>query len=153
MNLRDAPLRTVYVPITQAEQQPSVRAARDSDRAEPGRRHAPRSARRCVASAAKSSFATFARSISRSTRRWCASAILATLSAGFALLALVLSAIGLYGVMSYTVTRRSREIGIRMALGAARGRVLAQVLSQTFAIAVAGTIAGRRRGDDGDQDA
>ena len=68
--------------------------------------------------------------------------VLATLSAGFAMLALVLSAIGLYGVMSYTVTRRSREIGIRMALGAARGRVVGQVLSQTFVIAVAGTIAG-----------
>ena len=58
------------------------------------------------------------------------------------MLALVLSAIGLYGVMSYTVTRRSREIGIRMALGAARGQVLVEVLSQTFAIALAGTVAG-----------
>jgi putative ABC transport system permease protein len=68
--------------------------------------------------------------------------VLARLSAGFAFLALTLCAIGLYGVMSYTVTRRSREIGIRMALGAAQGRVLRQVLSQTFAIAVAGTVSG-----------
>jgi ABC-type antimicrobial peptide transport system permease subunit len=68
--------------------------------------------------------------------------VMATLSAGFALLALVLSAIGLYGVMSYTVTRRSREIGIRMALGAARGRVLGQVMWQTLMIAVAGAVAG-----------
>jgi hypothetical protein len=68
--------------------------------------------------------------------------VLATLSAGFAFLALTLCAIGLYGVMSYTVTRRSREIGIRMALGAARGRVLWQMLSQTFAIAAAGAIIG-----------
>jgi putative ABC transport system permease protein len=44
--------------------------------------------------------------------------------------------------MTYTVTRRSREIGIRMALGAARRTVLTQVLTQTFVIALAGAAAG-----------
>jgi ABC-type antimicrobial peptide transport system permease subunit len=68
--------------------------------------------------------------------------LLATLSSGFALLALVLSAVGLYGVMSYSVTRRSREIGIRMALGAARARVLWQVLQQTAAMSIAGVALG-----------
>ena len=68
--------------------------------------------------------------------------LVASLSIAFALLALVLVAVGLYGVMSYSVSRRGREIGIRMALGARRGNVLWQVLRQTLVISVIGILLG-----------
>ena len=56
----------------------------------------------------------------------------------FAVTALVLAAIGIYGVLSLAVAQRRREIGIRMALGAERGGVLAMILGQAMSIAAAG---------------
>jgi hypothetical protein len=66
----------------------------------------------------------------------------ATVLAGFGLVALVLAAIGLYGVIAYRVSLRTGEIGVRMALGAGRGTIFREVLLHGLAIAVAGVVIG-----------
>jgi putative ABC transport system permease protein len=60
------------------------------------------------------------------------------LFAGFAALGLLLAAVGIYGVMAFSVTQRSHEMALRMALGATRGRVLALVMKEALALACAG---------------
>ena len=66
----------------------------------------------------------------------------AVLSGSFAVLALLLAVVGVYGVMSYAVAQRTREIGIRMALGAGRGEVERMVLWRGLRIVVVATALG-----------
>jgi predicted permease len=68
--------------------------------------------------------------------------MISTMSAAFAVLATLLAAVGLYGVLAYTVAQRTREIGVRMALGADSGRVRFMVLRQVGVMTLIGGIVG-----------
>ena len=68
--------------------------------------------------------------------------LVATLSSAFGVLATLLASIGLYGVMAYTVARRTREIGIRMALGAATGNVVWLVMKEVLGLVSVGIVLG-----------
>jgi hypothetical protein len=66
----------------------------------------------------------------------------ATMFVAFGFLALVVAAVGLYGVIGYNVTQRMHELGVRVALGAQRGDVVRMVVSQGARFALAGSVAG-----------
>jgi len=68
--------------------------------------------------------------------------LIAALSAMFGVLGALLAAIGLYGLLAYTVARRISEIGIRMALGATEGRMLRMIIADALAMVCAGIVAG-----------
>jgi putative ABC transport system permease protein len=77
--------------------------------------------------------------VSKSVSQQRSSMILLTL---FAAVALVLAAIGIYGVLSYSVTQRTREIGIRMALGASKTEILKLIISKGMMLTAIGIVLG-----------
>jgi len=68
--------------------------------------------------------------------------MIASLAGAFGILALLLAAVGLYGVLAYSVSRRTREIGIRMALGARRVDVVRMILQRGIRLTVIGCAIG-----------
>jgi ABC-type antimicrobial peptide transport system permease subunit len=70
------------------------------------------------------------------------SRVVTLLLAGFAFLGLTLGAVGIYGVISYAVTQRTRELGIRVALGAIEGRIISMVLGDGIRMAAIGIALG-----------
>ena len=66
----------------------------------------------------------------------------ASLTVGFGILALALACVGIYGIMAYTVSMRTNEIGVRLALGAARGQIQAIILRETGWLALCGVVVG-----------
>src|SRR6516162_9882392 len=72
--------------------------------------------------------------------------VAATFAASFGLLAMLLAAVGIYGVVAYTTRQRTREIGIRMALGAEKGGIYRLALGQGFRLTLAGLVVGTALG-------
>jgi putative ABC transport system permease protein len=138
--LRDAPKRFIYVPYRQDDSVTSltffVRSAGDTSAAAVAIRQA---VQRLDANLPIADMKTMEVQVGESLF---VERMVAMLSVAFGSLATLLAAVGLYGVMAYAVARRTREIGIRMALGAERGRVLRMVLTEVALMAGAGVTAG-----------
>jgi ABC-type lipoprotein release transport system permease subunit len=140
-NLREPAPRMAYVPLAQAEEPPGlltavVRTAQDPRSHEAAVRD---TVRHVSPDLVISYVRTLEEQVDASLVR---ERVLAALSTGFGVLALVLACVGLYGVVSYGVTRRAREIGIRIALGAQRAALQWQVIRETLTVSAAGIIIG-----------
>jgi len=140
LELRDVPPRFVYIPYAQDESVTQltyyVRAAQDNGSTATALRQA---VQRLDPNLPIFDMKTMEVQVDESLF---VERMVAVLSVAFGALATLLAAIGLYGVMSYAVTRRTREIGIRMALGAERGRVLWLVLKEVAIMTAVGIAAG-----------
>jgi putative ABC transport system permease protein len=140
MSLAQAPLPEIYLPFRQSPQLQMTLVARtagpDPLRLAPSLRAAVAAVDREQPLARIISMEQVARN-SVANRRL--SMLLLTL---FASVAMALAVVGIYGVVSYSVTRRTREIGVRLALGAQRGDVLAMIVRQGLTLALAGAAIG-----------
>ena len=139
-SLKDDTPRVVYLPITQEEQLDAtsfyVRTA--------GGAAAPGDALRAMMQRLDPSLPIFDLQTmeARMSDSLFTDRLLATLSSAFAMLATLLAAVGLYGVMSYAVARRRKEIGVRMALGANASQVQRMVLGEITVMAAIGIVIG-----------
>jgi len=135
-NLRDAPRPTFYLPYTQFDVlNNSYVVVRGATDASPLRRSIEEAIRRLDPDLPVVGYVSIGEQIDRLLR---AERLVASLSLSFGLLATGLGAIGLYGVMAFAVARRTREIGLRIALGAGRSTVLWMVLRGALVMAAIG---------------
>jgi len=139
-DLKEAPSRTAYIPYSQYTNTDQrvlcVRATGDASAVVAAIRQVVRS---LDSNLPVFGIKTFAQHINDSISR---ERLVALLSSLFGLFALLLAALGLYGVVAYSVTRRTREIGIRLALGAQRASVLRLVLRDTLLLTIIGICVG-----------
>jgi predicted permease len=137
----DTPGGAVYVPFAQAYHG----AAHLHVRPRPGATGVADAVRREIREAAPGlplfRVLTFGQHLETSLERWAVDLLAGTFTAVAALAALV-AIVGIYGATSYAVSRRTREIGVRMALGASRGRVLGMVVGEGLHVTLAGIAAG-----------
>ena len=139
--LRDRPPHMAYTPLAQRDEPASgllaaIRTSGDTTGAVAAVRDVVRSLSRDVA-------VTYVRTMDQQIGAALVSErLLATLSGWFALLALVLACVGLYGVISSIVSRRQRDLGIMLALGARRAHVVGQVLRYAAVVTLAGLVIG-----------
>ena len=142
-NLRQAVVKTMYIPWMQREgEQPSNYtflarvAAGDPIKLAPGLERLVREADPALRLRTSQTYSSV---IDRSIVR---ERIMATLGGFFGLLALVVACLGMFGVMAFQVSRRINEIGLRMALGASRGGIVALVLREVALMLLVGSVIG-----------
>ena len=138
--VRDEIPRTVFFPLLE-ERTPSSITVYVRTTADPaaGFSAAQRTVRDLDSSVPVYNLRTLERQIDRSL---VVERFVATLSTAFGVLATLLAVVGLYGVMAFTVARRTREIGVRMALGAVQGDVVWLVMREVLMLVSAGMILG-----------
>jgi predicted permease len=130
----------MWVPLTQAP----VKITSVSLRVQPGAQSAAVREARAALTAISSdlmvrSVTTLRARVDQATTR---ERLLLSLASGFGGIALILAAVGLYGTLAYAVARRTREIGVRLALGATRGSVLRLVLGESLTLVAGGMLLG-----------
>jgi predicted lysophospholipase L1 biosynthesis ABC-type transport system permease subunit len=139
--LRESPPKMVYQPLTQIVEPPEDLTAAIRTIGDPGLSASlvRQEVRMLSSDVAVTWVRTMRQQIAAATT---SERLLAMLSSAFGVLALLLACIGLYGVISYDVASHTRDIGIRLALGADRAQVLASVLRPTLTIVAVGIALG-----------
>ena len=128
----------MWVPLSQAVSHHLGGAARRS-----GHGAVARAARATISSVSPDLMVRVATTLSAQVRQTTVrERLLLGIAAGFGSLAVLLAAIGLYGTLAYAVTRRTREIGVRLALGARRETVMRMILGESLTLTAFGLCAG-----------